>query len=89
MSGAETRVLIPTPPIAAIIGRLRPILALAGILCAYLAVIFECEEVLSNIVCHRAKKTRVSVGLFSFIERVRALSLHHFAPFPMGYLPTP
>jgi hypothetical protein len=43
------------------------ILALAGILCAYLAVIFEREEVLSNIVCNRAKKTQVSMGLFSFI----------------------
>jgi len=43
------------------------ILALSGILCAYLAVVFEREEVLSNIVCNRSKKTQVSVGLFSFI----------------------
>ena len=43
------------------------ILALAGILCAYLAVVFEREEVLSNIVCNRPKKTQVSAGLFSFI----------------------
>ena len=45
----------------------RFVATLAGILCAYLAVVFEREEVLSNIVCNRPKKTQVSVGLFTFI----------------------
>jgi hypothetical protein len=43
------------------------ILALAGVLCAYLAVVFERDGVLSNIVCNRPQKAQISVGLFSFI----------------------
>ena len=43
------------------------ILALADILGAYLALVFELKEVLSNVVCNRPKKTEISVGLFSFI----------------------
>jgi hypothetical protein len=43
------------------------ILALAGLLCAYLAVVFERDGVLSNVVCNRPQKAQISVGLFSFI----------------------
>jgi hypothetical protein len=42
-------------------------LALTGVLCAYMAVVFEGDEVLSNVLCNRSKKTQVSVGLFGFI----------------------
>jgi hypothetical protein len=43
------------------------ILALAGLLCGYLAVVFERDGVLSNVVCNRPQKAEISVGLFSFI----------------------
>jgi hypothetical protein len=43
------------------------ILALAGLLCGYLAVVFERDGVLSNVVCNRPQKAQISVGLFSFI----------------------
>jgi hypothetical protein len=43
------------------------ILALTGVVCAYLAVVFEGDEVLSNVLCNRPKKTQMSVGLFGFI----------------------
>jgi hypothetical protein len=42
-------------------------LALAGMLCAYFAVVFECDGVLSNIVCNRPQRAEISIGLFSFI----------------------
>jgi hypothetical protein len=43
------------------------IVALAGLLCAYLAVVFERDGVLSNVVCNRPQKAQISIGLFSFI----------------------
>lgn len=43
------------------------ILALAGLLCAYLAVVFERDGVLSNVVCNRPQRAQISIGLFSFI----------------------
>jgi hypothetical protein len=42
------------------------ILAVAGLLCAYLAVVFERDGLLSNVVSNRPQKPQISVGLFSF-----------------------
>jgi hypothetical protein len=43
------------------------ILTLTGLICAYLAVMFERDGVLSNIVCNRPQKAEFSFGLFAFI----------------------
>lgn len=43
------------------------ILALTGLLCAVVATAFECDEVLSNVICNRPKKAQVSTAFFLFI----------------------
>jgi len=43
------------------------LLAVTGVMSAYLAVRFECDEVLSYVLCNRPKKPQISVGLFTYI----------------------
>lgn len=43
------------------------LLATTGVLGAYLAVQFECDEVLSFVLCNRPKKPQISVGLFTYV----------------------
>ncbi|HMD73862.1 MAG TPA: hypothetical protein VKG05_08395 [Steroidobacteraceae bacterium] len=43
------------------------ILALTGLLCAVVATAFERDEVLSNVICNRPKKTQVSTAFFLFV----------------------
>ncbi len=43
------------------------LLATTGVLGAYLAVQFECDEVLSFVLCNRPKKAQISIGLFTYM----------------------
>ncbi len=43
------------------------LLATTGVLGAYLAVQFECDEVLSFVLCNRPKKPQISIGLFTYM----------------------
>ncbi len=43
------------------------LLAATGVLSAYLAVQFECDEVLSYVLCNRPKKAQISIGLFTYV----------------------
>jgi hypothetical protein len=42
-------------------------LAFAGLVCGYGCMVFEGDEVLSNVLCNRSKKVRLSTTLFGLI----------------------
>ena len=67
LAGVLIVYLFPVTAAGSFVGINVAVLAVAGLLSGLMAVQFERDEVLSNILCNRTKETKFSTALFAYI----------------------